>query len=325
MAQVFQIGDVYTVAGLPHLASDTSVHATLRDYVDHLRSECYFIASPRGHTHDQVASGFEPNHAEDVMEDVGGIPEPDTCCGDACEISSAHEPDVKSDADSATPADEVGSAQHTAVPRPQLAEPSVEDMRVFPIPPDTTPWWWTRLADHVRRGVLKCFCMDDIIADWEVDAAVVRDVRNNMRKHVKVTGYSFARPHADPANDADNEVSVETAIGFDIKRVNGSEVKHVPKLVANAVVVLRMKLGLGAMDRSVPGNVAVVRKEAAKLLREYPGLRKMDAAAHLLLIERAFFEDDTHYRVTTWRARAAQKSRFVKWVLGTSDPPGFDY
>jgi len=85
-----------------------------------------------------------------------------------------------------------------------------------------------------------------------------------------------------------------------------------------------MKLGMGAMDRSVAGNVAVVRAEAAKMLREW-NVRHKDAAAHLLVIERCFFEDDSHYRITTWRARARRRSRFVRAFISGSDPPGFDY
>ncbi len=105
---------------------------------------------------------------------------------------------------------------------------------------------------------------------------------------------------------------------------NDRTVKHVPKLVAQVVVALRMKLGMGAMDRSVAGNVSVVRAEAAKMLREW-NVRTKDAAAHLLEIERCFFEDDTHYKLSTWRARACSKSRLVKWFLGETPITRFDY
>lgn len=139
-----------------------------------------------------------------------------------------------------------------------------------------------------------------------------------MRKHLK---HRLKCDDLGGKKDIRDETVQETVCR--IVETNGHEVKHVPKLVANVTVALRMKLGLGAMDRSVPGNVAVVRAEAAKLLREW-NVRKMDAAAHLLLIEKCFFEDDTHYRVTTWRARAAKESRLVRWLLGKPEQVSFD-
>ncbi len=99
------------------------------------------------------------------------------------------------------------------------------------------------------------------------------------------------------------------------------EVCVVPRLVAEAVVALRMKLGRGVMVRDGPtgaANLAVVRAEAAKLLRDW-NVRNRDAAAHLYNIEKAFFEDDTHYRVPDWRAAAAKKSRFLRWFMGAND------
>jgi len=121
---------------------------------------------------------------------------------------------------------------------------------------------------------------------------------------------------------ADHTV-VETVVA-QVNAATTTEVKHVPRLVANVTVALRAKLGLGAMDRSVPGNVALVRAEAAKALREW-NVRTMDAAAHLHEVERCFFEDDTHYRVSTWRARAAGRSRFMRWFLGVNKPVRFDF
>jgi len=92
-----------------------------------------------------------------------------------------------------------------------------------------------------------------------------------------------------------------------------------PRFVAQVVTALRMKLGLGAKDRSVPGNVALVRREAAKLMRHW-NVRDTDASVHLRWVERCFFEDDTHDALPEWRARAVQKSWFVKWVFGNKQP-----
>jgi hypothetical protein len=153
--------------------------------------------------------------------------------------------------------------------------------------------------------------MHEFIADWERDV----EFRSNVRDEMRTTLQLYK-----------DTTSVET-LRQQVEAINKVGVHHVPRLVAHATVALRMKLGLGAMDRSVAGNVALVRSEAAKLLRDW-GLRDMDAAAHLLEIERCFFEDDTHYRVTTWRARACAKSRFVRWCLSMwagDDSPRFDY
>jgi len=85
-------------------------------------------------------------------------------------------------------------------------------------------------------------------------------------------------------------------------------VVHRPRIVVEATIYLRLILGTGAMNRDVPGNVALVRSEAAKYMRERPNMRKMDAAAHLDLIEECFFDDLTHYNTTRWRKRLEQES-----------------
>lgn len=118
--------------------------------------------------------------------------------------------------------------------------------------------------------------------------------------------------------------TVAAQVVADVNRLNAKEVHHIPRLVVEVVVALRCKLGMGAQDRKVPGNVSVVRAEAAKMMRDW-NVRSKDAAAHLVEIERCFFEDDTHSRVTTWRARIAKESRFFKWVIGENSPVGFDY
>lgn len=106
-----------------------------------------------------------------------------------------------------------------------------------------------------------------------------------------------------------------------LARCNGP-VRPIPRLVASAVVGLRMKLGRSAMDKDVEGNIHLVRRTATRLLKGY-NMREVDAAAHLELIEEAFFGDDTHYFVGRARSRACKKSKFVKWLLG-SERVGFD-
>jgi hypothetical protein len=96
-------------------------------------------------------------------------------------------------------------------------------------------------------------------------------------------------------------------------------IEVVPRFTAEVVVVLRAKLGLGAMDRNVPGNVAVVRARAARIMRDY-NVRSKDVALHLHYIERAFFEDETMFTVPTWRERIARKSQFCKWAFKKEGP-----
>jgi len=95
------------------------------------------------------------------------------------------------------------------------------------------------------------------------------------------------------------------------------------KLIASTVVALRMKLGISATDRNVPGNVEVVRREIVRVLRGY-GVRNRDASAHLRLIEVAFFKEDSDRLVENARERACKKSRLVRWLLG-DEPVGYDW
>lgn len=167
---------------------------------------------------------------------------------------------------------------------------------------------WSRWIDNWKRALLLCCCRGDEVDSWNYEVAMKRNVRHEMMTTLHPEGTRTVREQ----------------VVADVERLNEKEVHHVPRLVVEVVVALRCKLGMGAQDRSVPGNVSVVRAEAAKMLRDW-NVRHKDAAAHLVEIERCFFEDDTHTRVTTWRARIAKESRFFKWVIGENSPVGFDY
>ncbi len=168
--------------------------------------------------------------------------------------------------------------------------------------------WFERKFRQFKRGILHAFCMSGTCDEWDREVAFKSMVAREMVTQVAVP--------------ADN--TVEGVVREFVSEQTAGGVAHVPRLVAQVVVALRMKLGMGAMDRTVPGNVALVRAETAKMLREW-NLRHKDAAAHLLEIERCFFEDDTHYRVTTWRARACRRSKFLAWFLGKNPETKFDY
>ncbi len=195
---------------------------------------------------------------------------------------------------------------------PPSALPSLQKLRergivTFDVKPreDT---WLRRVKRNIGQGFLRMFCMGSYADDWDMSHRFDMEVSKCMVHHEVVA----------------EDCTVEETIVSQVSEHNALRVAHVPKLVAQAVVALRMKLGMGAMDRSVPGNVSVVRAEAAKMLREW-NVRTKDAAAHLLEIERCFFNDDTHYRLSTWRARACAKSKFVAWVLGSNPNTRFDY
>lgn len=182
--------------------------------------------------------------------------------------------------------------------------------------PNVFSWTFTALStwkDRVARALLMCCGNSDIVADWDCDNALRGRVSKCMTETYKQTTGGVT---------ATGIPAIVTAAHLGENDAQAStRVELVPRLVAHAVVALRMKLGRGAMDRNVPGNVAIVQREAAKLLREY-NVRSMDAAAHLYDIERAFFEDETHFRVQSWRARACERSRLVRWFIGR-EPPAF--
>ncbi len=156
----------------------------------------------------------------------------------------------------------------------------------------------------------------DRVVDWWVRRCVpevVNDMLDSEMIEAEVS-QEMVRPKSGHAEEVVEECGL--AIGQE-----AGPVCVVPKLVAEAVVALRMKLGRGVMIRDGPtgaANLAVVRAEAARLLREW-NVRNTDAAAHLYNIERAFFEDDTHYRVPDWRASAVKQSRFLRWFMSGND------
>lgn len=160
----------------------------------------------------------------------------------------------------------------------------------------------------VKRGILRMFCAGDVADAWDQDAHF---------QHA--TSVELCRALRTPAKQKPEET-----LRNHVEQVNKQRIHHVPRIVAQATVALRMKLGIGATNRDIPGNVALVRAEAARLLRGW-NVRTSDAAAHLVAIERCFFNDDTHFQLTNWRAKAVKNSRFMRWFLGSQDSPVFDY
>lgn len=184
----------------------------------------------------------------------------------------------------------------------------VAPARVFAVT-TATPGFWEETGRVFKQALMKCFCFGEEVALWErqreFDGETSRERTTTLKMY------------------ADHTVT-ETVVQ-ELHEVNSEVVHQVPRFVGHAVDVLRVKLGMGAADRSVPGNVALVRAEAAKLMRDW-NVRHRDAAAHLLLIERAFFTSGVHERPTTWRVDSTRRSRLMAFFLGRADTsPQFDY
>jgi hypothetical protein len=169
--------------------------------------------------------------------------------------------------------------------------------------------WYDTLGRTFKQALMRCFCFGEEVQLWERERAFDAETRRE-----RVTTL---------ARYADHTVT-ETVVAA-THALNEERVHQVPRFVGHAVDVLRVKLGMGAADRSVPGNVALVRAEAAKLMRDW-NVRHRDAAAHLLLIERAFFTEGVHERPVTWRVDCTRRSRLMAFFLGRADNnPQFDY
>lgn len=175
--------------------------------------------------------------------------------------------------------------------------------------PEYEETWCDTLGRTLKQAFMRCFGFGGAVQMWERERAFDHAVRDE-----RVTTLSHYANH-----------TVTETVVADTHSLNEERVHQVPRFVGHAVDVLRVKLGMGAADRSVPGNVALVRAEAAKLMRDW-NVRHRDAAAHLLLIERAFFTEGVHERPITWRVDCTRKSRLMAFFLGRSDSsPKFDY
>ena len=95
-------------------------------------------------------------------------------------------------------------------------------------------------------------------------------------------------------------------------RITECGAKFVPDLIAKVVVTIEQKYGHTLKNRSVPGNVSIVRQQAAKLMRE-AGVREETLAANLEYVERAYFEDRSRYGVANWDAVAVQQSSWLNY------------
>lgn len=180
--------------------------------------------------------------------------------------------------------------------------------------------WWERTKDKLALfSALWCCGLEsdvrDVRANDEVRQRVSAEMTTSLGLHTYMSGKDMVR------RDALQQVIDSHDMSSDSCGTHRLVV--VPAFISSCVVALRMKLGEGATDRRVPGNVELVKAETARLLREY-NVRNADAALHQKFIIKAFFDDDTHYRVTDARARLASKSRLVRWLLSQDEKPHFD-
>jgi hypothetical protein len=185
--------------------------------------------------------------------------------------------------------------------------PGVDPPVVFNVVPPREGFW-DKFGRTFKQAVMRCFCFGEEVALWERQRAFDRYVAEERVTTLKVH----------------NNTATESVVD-QLHLVNSEEVHHVPRFVGHVVDALRIKLGMGAADRSVPGNVALVRAEAARMMRDW-NVRHRDAAAHLVLIERAFFTENVHERPTTWRVASRKASRLLRFLLDRGDEgPRFDY
>lgn len=185
-----------------------------------------------------------------------------------------------------------GPEEPPVVP-PRLAEPP--RYRAFPVvgvdvhSHALEERWWQTFSKGVRRAALRCFCAGDTVRDWDRDELVRELIRNKL-----LTNTSLSE------------------VVRNANRITECGAKFVPDLIAKVVVLIENKFGHSLKNRSVPGNVAIVRQQAAKLMRE-AGVREETLAANLEYVERAFFEDRSRYGVANWDAVAVQQSNWLNY------------
>jgi len=161
-------------------------------------------------------------------------------------------------------------------------------------PPAPTVW------DRVSKWALRFIGDGDLVDDWELDSTI--------REHTQ----QFL-----VENDS------EEILTRDLEGITGRQ-GVVPKLVAKVVVVIESRHGLGLKDRSVPGNVALVRKLAVKIMREM-NVRPKCIGVNALYVEKVFFEDDSRYTVPQWRKEALKRGRLTRWLVGQRNPPTLSF
>lgn len=93
-----------------------------------------------------------------------------------------------------------------------------------------------------------------------------------------------------------------------------------PKLVAYAACAIRAKFGESIKDKSIPGNVELVRSRIAVLMKDL-NVRHCDRDAHALLIESCVFEEDVFSRIPQTRQRMAARSWVYRWLLKGREQP----
>lgn len=193
-------------------------------------------------------------------------------------------------------------------PQPKAVEPTVS-MGMGPLFPEHVGFFGSvfgPMKEKLKSALRQCFGS----VEYDEYERMERRRHEEYRREMQVR-----RPLEDPKSTIEQET---------LDCTEAAEVRHVPRVVVHVVCEMRMKLGLGAMDRSVSGNVALVRAEAARIMRSM-NMRHIDAAAHLAMVEECFFGENTHYNATRWRQNLAQTFILTRWLYAKkSSPYGFD-
>lgn len=190
------------------------------------------------------------------------------------------------------PAPPPGPEEPPIVP-PRLAQPPV--YRAFPVTGvDVHSYaleerWWQKWGRAVRRAALTCCCASDTVRDWDRDEMIRQLIAGRLLVNTSLV-----------------------EVVRNANRITECGAKFVPDLIAKVVVTIEQKYGHTLKNRSVPGNVSIVRQQAAKLMRE-AGVREETLAVNLEYVERAYFEDRSRYGVANWDAVAVQQSSWLNY------------
>lgn len=153
------------------------------------------------------------------------------------------------------------------------------------------PSFW----DRARKWALNFIGEGDLVKDWELDTKIRGCISDSLVDNVD-----------------------ETELSRVLVATTGKQ-GVIPKLVAKVVVTIESRHGLGLKDRNIPGNVALVRKLAVKIMREM-NVRVETIGVNCLYVEKVFFEDDSRYIVPLWRKEALKRGRLARWLVGDCSP-----
>lgn len=155
------------------------------------------------------------------------------------------------------------------------------------------PGWFQRACHWLSYSVLSLCATDELAEMSALDRAFRKEVSREMAKA------RVPEPMPEPTNDSELVEALAESVVVDAHQV------------ADLACNLRAKFGLGAMVKN-DGNVALINREAAKLLRERFKDRSVVQSAYLAPVVDTFFHDTTHLRMTDWTRGLEDCNWFVR-------------